>query len=475
MKVLLINPPAENTIIGNNPTIIDEERGHNPPLGLLYIAAYARMHTKHEIIIIDSQVEEISYEQLEKMIVEEKPNVVGITAMTFTLIDVIRTAKIVKNIDKNIKVVLGGPHVHVFPEETINMPEIDFLVLGEGEIPFAELLENIDHIEKLKSIKGLVFKDDGKIINTGIKGLIDDLDATPFPARDLTPYEKYDSLMAKRTPITTMFTSRGCPYRCTFCDRPHLGKKFRARSPKNVVDEIEECTKMGIYEFLIYDDTFTLNRKRVLEICDEIIRRKLDIGWDIRTRVDTVDEEMLRRLKEANCERIHYGVEAGTEKILKILKKGITLDQVREAFMLTKKIGISTLAYFMIGSPTETREDIIKTINFAKELDPDFVHITILTPFPATELYKKGLSEGIIDKDFWREFAKDPTDDFQPEYWEENLSREELIELLNHAYKSFYVRPGYIFRELTKVRSLAEFKRKMRAGLKVLGLEEKQL
>jgi radical SAM superfamily enzyme YgiQ (UPF0313 family) len=204
-----------------------------------------------------------------------------------------------------------------------------------------------------------------------------------------------------------------------------------------------------------------------LDICDEIINKKLDIGWDIRVRVDSVDEEMLKKLKQAGCERIHYGVEAGTEKILKVLRKGITLEQAEYAFKLTKKIGISTLAYFMIGSPTETKDDILQTIEFAKRLNPDFVHITITTPFPATYIYKKALEEKIIKKDFWREFAINPDEKFQPEYFEENLTSDELLELIDYAYKSFYTRPIYILRELLQVKSFTEFKRKVKAGLKV--------
>jgi radical SAM superfamily enzyme YgiQ (UPF0313 family) len=373
-------------------------------------------------------------------------------------------------VDGDIRVVLGGPHVHLYPDETINIPGVDYLVLGEGEVAFAQLIESLDNTDRLEEITGLVFKKNGNVANTGVREMIDNLDEIPFPARHLTPYWRYSSLLAKRVPITTMFTSRGCPYRCAFCDRPHLGKKFRARTAENVVDEMEECVNMGIHEFLVYDDTFTIEQQRVFDICDEIIRRKLDIGWDIRTRVDTVTRDMLKRLREANCERIHYGVEAGTDRILKVLRKGVTLEQARNAFKVTKEVGISTLAYFMIGSPTETREEMLQTIEFAQELDPDFVHITILTPFPATAIYRKGLEDGLFKSDFWREFAANPTSDFEPEYWEENLSREELLELVAYAYKSFYTRPRYIIKELAQVRSLNEFMRKVKAGLKVLRL-----
>ncbi len=469
MKILLINPPAENTLKGNNPSIIDEERGYNPPLGLLYLAGYLEKHTSHQVEVIDTQVEEIGYEGLAAKIRQIKPDVVGITAMTFTLLDVLKIANLAKDISSEIKVVLGGPHVYIYPSETISLPQVDFLVLGEGEVTFVELVDNIHLVEKLKEIPGLVFKSDGQIINTGLRNFISNLDELPFPARHLVPYTKYSSLIAKRKPITTMITSRGCPYKCTFCSRPHLGKRFRAHSAKYVVGEMEECTKLGINEFLVYDDTFSVDRQRVLDICHEILAKKLDIGWDIRTRVDTIDEEMLKRLKQAHCERIHYGVEAGTEKILKVLSKGITLDQVKAAFQMTKKAGISTLAYFMIGSPTETKEDILQTIKFAKELNPDFVHITITTPFPATAIYKRGLEQGIIKNDYWQQFAQNPTPDFQPHYWQENLTQTELLELIDYTYKGFYTRPTYIIKELLKVRSFGEFKRKMKAGLKVAG------
>lgn len=470
MKVLLIYPPAENMITTNVPSFVDEETGFYPPLGLMYVAAYAERNTEHKIEILDTQVERMNYAMIEREIGRRKPDIVGIQAMTFTLIDVILTAKIIKRVDEEIMIVLGGPHVNIYPNETISIPEIDYIVLGEGEVPFTELIQNMENTQKLKKIRGLVFKEGEKIVNTGSRELIDDLDIIPFPARHLTSYKKYYSLLAKRSPVTTMMTSRGCPYKCLFCDRPHLGKKFRARSAGNVVDEMEECVDMGIKEFFLYDDTFTINRQRVLDICDEIVNRGLDVGVDIRTRVDNVNKELLEKLREAGCERIHYGVESGNPEILKVLRKGITIEQARKAFKMTKEVGIKTLAYFMIGSPRETKSQILETIEFAKKLNPDYVHFSVTTPYPATPLYYMGLKEGQLKNDCWKEFAKNPTKDFVPELWEENLSREELIELLKYAYKSFYTRPRYIIKEMLEVRSLEEFKRKAKAGLKVFKL-----
>ena len=470
MKVLLINPPSALEVIGNIPSIVEEERGYNPPLGILYIAAYMETQGRHSVEVIDAQVEELTSEHLKERVRQSSPDVVGITAMTFSILDVLETIRVVKAVVPESKIVIGGPHAHLFPIETLNLPGVDFVVMGEGEYVFSELVDHIDQPEKLRTIHGLAFSYQGQIINTGRTAMIEDLDSIPFPARHLVPYQKYSSVIAKRTPITTMFTSRGCPFQCAFCDRPHLGKRFRAHSPKYVVDEMEACTHLGIYEFLIYDDTFTVDKQRVMGICEEIQRRKLNIGWDVRARVDTVTPEMLKAMRAAGCERIHYGVEAGTEKILKVLNKRITVEQVRQAFQWTKKVGMGTLAYFMIGAPTETREDILQTIQLSKDLDPDYVHISILTPYPGTRIYFDALEQGVFKTDFWQEFATNPTTDFEPRYWEEELTTAELVELSNYAYKSFYLRPRYALKQLLQVRSVGEFGRKARAALKVVGL-----
>jgi len=471
MKILLINPPRYNEILGNNPSIIEEERGINPPLGLLYLAGYLEKFSKYDVTVIDSQIEKLDYSGLASRVNSIKPDIAGITAMTLTMIDVIETIKVVKKINKEIRIVLGGPHVHLFPEETIRLKNIDYLVLGEGEKILKELLDRIDDKSELRKVPGLVFKDKENVINTGIPPTIKNLDEIPFPARDMVPYKKYNSLLTKGDIATTMMTSRGCPFKCSFCDRPHLGKVFRARSVNNVVDELEECVKLGIYDFLFYDDTFTLDKKRVVEICEKIIERKLDIAWDIRTRVDFVDGEVLKYLKKAGCQGIHYGIEAGTERILKILNKGITINQAKHIFDLTRKYKIPILAYFMIGNPTETIDEIYTTFKVMKELKPDYAHITIFTPFPGTKSYVNGIKNGVIRKDYWQEFAENPTPDFVPPLGNEYFDRAALDHLLIEGYHEFYLRPSYMFKRLVGIRNINELKKKAKAGIKVLRMK----
>jgi len=473
MRVLLLNPTARFEVLGSNPAALEDSRGHSPPLGLLHLAGYLERHTDHEVAILDTQAEELGFDEIAARVRAARPDVVGVTAMTQTLIDVVRATEIARAAAPAAKIVIGGPHAHLFPEETAALPDVDFTVLGEGEQVFAQLLERIDDPRALERTPGLVFTRGEELIDTGRPGLIEDLDALPFPARHLTDVTRYDSVLAPRHPVTTMFTSRGCPHVCSFCDRPHLGKRFRARSAKNVVDEMQECVALGVSEFLIYDDTFTIRRQRVIDICNEILTRGLDVGFDVRARVDTVDREMLRLMARAGCRGLHYGVESGTEKILEVLRKKIDLETARQVFAETRRAGMQALAYFMIGCPGETVDDIRETFRVARELDPDYLHLTILTPFPGTEIYRTGLESGVIERDVWREFAANPHLGFVPPHWSESFTLEQLDELLLEGYRGFYRRPSYLLRRVAQVRSLDELIRKARAGLRILTMRSK--
>lgn len=462
-------------IRADNPEFMDEERGANPPLGILYLAAVARRQDGWKVEVIDCVGEGLTYEMLRMRIRAADADIIGITVLTFTVFDVIETLRIAREESPHAQIILGGPHAHIYPEETLGWKGVDIVAMGEGETVLPGIMAVFPDREAMKFIKGLVFRDiKGNVVNTGKPEFIANMDELPFPARDLTDVSLYSSVISRNNPISTMITSRGCPFGCRYCDRPHLGKRFRSHSADYVIQEMQECAALGIGEVFIYDDTFTINRKRVLEICKGKIAKGLDLTFDIRARVDSVDLEMLEALKAAGCERIHYGVEAGTEKIQKVLGKGITLSQAKRAIKMTKKVGIKTLAYFMIGSPTETREDILESMRFAAELDPDFLSITILTPFPETDIYFQALKEGVISRDYFKEFARKPTREFRVKYWEDNLTREDLFEEMEKAYRNFYGRPGYILREVFQVRSANEFLKKARMGLKVLGITGRQ-
>jgi anaerobic magnesium-protoporphyrin IX monomethyl ester cyclase len=455
-KILLINPPTWDMIRTNVPGMQQKQVGFVPPLGLLYIASYLRAFTQHKVYFLDCEAEELSYRQIGARIREAMPDILGITALSFNYLTALNVARIAKTISHNIKVVMGGPHPSIYPKETLLSPYVDYVIVGEGEKTFPELISRIGDGEYL--LKGFLTQEPH----------IGDLDSLPFPARELLNLDLYSSVLSThRKPFTSIITSRGCPYKCTFCDRPQIWKGIRLRSAENVINEIEECLNLGIAEFHFYDDTFAIDKKRILAICEGINNRDLRIYWHARTRVDTMDDELLRAMKDAGCQSIHYGIESSTPRILTLLKKNISLKKAEEIIRKTKSMGIQTLTYFILGNPTETREEIEYTINYAIKLKPDLAHFSILIPFPATEIYNNGLRDGVITNDYWRKFAASPDKNFRPPILPGTISEKELIALHRTAYRKFYFRLSYIFQLFKSVRTLGGFLRLVRGALRL--------
>ena len=448
MKILLINPPPQE--VAQKDIIV-------PPLGIAYIAAILE-NEGFSVEILDAYALQLTWNEFEEIIKRKRPNIVGITGMTPVIDRAFKAADICKKYTDYV--ILGGPHASSQVESVLTQcSSIDFAVYGEGEFTFLELVRKLEEDNcNFENINGLVYKDNGKIHITKPRELIRDLDALPYPARHLLPNKMYKYPLAKHKRITTMITSRGCPYSCIFCDKSVFGKKYRERSAVNVVDEMEEIvTKFKIRSIIIYDDLFTLNKKRVIEICKEIINRRLDIDWKCEGRVDLVDKEMLKWMKKAGCSLIAYGVESGTQKCLDFLNKKTTVQQARDAFMATKDVGIKTLAYIILGIPVETWEDACKSIEFVKEIDADYVQFSILSPFPGTKLWDMA-----IEKGWYRELkgVQNPHDaDLKrPVTISENWNEQKLQDIIKLAHKEFYLRKKYIIKRLLSVRSLNELR-----------------
>lgn len=467
MKTLLVNPPTPNIVRAALPPVVEDESGVFPPLGLLYIAAYAEQVDGCTVQVLDCQAEGIGHEDLPRAIGNNAPDVVGIQAMTFTIIDATLVAKAVRRAAPNAFIVFGGPHPTIYPKESAQIPEVDAVIPGEGEYTFPALLRALQAGDDPERVPGVVTKH--TLDRPASYKHIEELDELLMPARHLVDSRKYNSPLVANERVTTMMTSRGCPYTCVFCDRPQMGKRFRFRSAKSVVEEMRYCAEdLGIGEILFYDDTFTVNRERVIEICDLLAEEKWGISWDIRARIETMTPEMIEKLREVGCHRIHYGVESGSPRIQKRLKKNLDIDRVHEVFSQTKKAGIETLGYFMIGCPDEERDDIQKTMDLMLSLPMDYVHIAVFTPYPATAVYHEALAEGVYEKDYWREFALDPQPEFTPRYWNECFEDEELLDIMLDAYRKFYSRPLYIVQRLFKVRSFSELARKAKLGVGLL-------
>ena len=461
---------------------IQEGLGYLPSLGLLYLGTYLQEHTPHRVDLLDAYVECMSFDDVEGYIRRTQPDAVGVGAMTFTLIDAIDAARVVKRVDPSIPVILGGPHTALFPRESIDLPPVDYVVMGEGEVPLARLL---DRLEEKGRLRGADWRGedglptDGQCITDDIPAVIEkrstvqkhryffpDLDTLPLPRRELGPYEKYATVVSRRPPTTIMVSSRGCPYGCSFCYTAG-GKKYRERKPADVVAEMKTCVALGIHEFLFFDETFTINKARISAICDEIIEAGLDVTWDARARVDCVDASLLQHMRRAGCGRVQYGIESGTQRVMDILNKGTTLQQARDAIRWTHAAGISTYADFMIGAPGETRDEIEETLRFADSLKLDYVHFSVTMPLPSTPLHRIAVRDGIISEDTWRAFAADPRPDFQVPYWTEVFTREELDALVQSCIKRTYLHPAYLLRSIGNVRSFGELVRKARAGVKL--------
>jgi len=455
MKICLINVPNTYELVGNDPVIIKDQQGLYPPLGILYIAACMQAEG-YEVKVIDAQVDDLSHAEVAEQVRMFNPGMVGITAMTFTLVDCKKVIQEIRKVCRTL-IVIGGPHTAIYPEECFEPDGLnaDYVVVGEGEKTLVRLAQDIE----MGRAKDRIYRQ---------LTFIEDLNELPFPARELTPISKYYSVLSEDTPTTTAFSSRGCPFSCSYCDRPALGKGFRAMDATRVSDELEWCVKHGIKEVFFYDDTFSVSMKRVNEICNQIKIRKIKIKWDVRTRVNVVNEDLLRNMKEAGCERIHFGVETGNPRVVKELQKGTSIKQVEQAFELCKKYKIKTLAYFMMGNPTETMDDVIDTLNVSRRIKPDFMQMTILSPFPATQIYLRALQEGVIEGDPWRDYARRINDDFRPPLWDSIYTRTELEKHLRWFYGKFYLQPSFVVDRIKEVRNFGQFKRYASAGVSLL-------
>lgn len=448
MKVLLIVPPNSQLERYGNFSDIGTLY---PPLGLAYVAAVAEKEA--EVKVLDSEAMNYTFKDIERLAKRFAPDVVGMQVYCTTLNRCYKVAQIIKDINKDIKVVLGGAQATLEPKKTISDKNVDFCVYGEGEITFGNLLKALKGRQNLKNLKGIVWKNKGKIIINKPQELIKDLDSLPLPARHLFPMNKYHSsanLRGERT--LNIVTSRGCPYMCSYCAGSLIfGKTHRYHGTNRVMQELKEIKeKYGADDIQFFDETFTANRRRVIELCNKMIENKLNLEWSCFTRVNLVDKELLTIMKRAGAYQIFYGLESGVQRLLNLIRKGITLEQSRKAMKITHEVGIETWVSFMMGLPSETREESEQTINFAIEVDPTFVQFPIATPFPGTELYNQCKKYGkILTKNFDEYTTWDKV-----VFVSNGRTVEDIKSIVKEAYRRFYLRPSYMFKRARSVLKL---------------------
>jgi len=446
LKTLLINPKHSNMRIATR-------RVSTFPLSLGYIAAV--IEQLHAVKILDDYLENLNRVQLKKRISLINPEIVGITSDSFSFSSAVEVANIVKEIDKNIITVIGGPHANVFPDAPLKHDSIDISVYGEGELTVMELWNKIEKGESLKDVKGIGYKNNGKININQPRELIKNLDELPFPARHLFPMERYErkdkEALGNVRPIDWINSSRGCHFNCTFCDNREIFGNYRFRSPENVVDEIElSMAEYGTKGIFFRESTFTINKKRVLGTCKEIKKRGLDISWFCGSRIDTIDKEMLKSMKDGGCETIYYGIESGTQEILDYIHKGITISQIKDIVKLSKNCGMKVGGSFMIGIPGETIDQMHKTINFVCELRPylDFAWFAAYLGIPKSQLYLYAKDNNFIDEDFGNGVFTVKTNEFD---------RASMEKLMRYAGKKFERTPSRMFKRLVGAIKGGEF------------------
>ena len=466
MKVLLINPNYRNVYSYGNAKNLTPIF---PPMGLAYIAAVLRENNV-EVKILEANADDLTYDQLKEEINNYKSDYIGITATTCLIEEANNIAKLCP---ENATVIVGGIHASSIPIETLrDFLDIDILCIGEGEYTLLDIIRGKD----LSKIEGIAYRKENKIIKNPSRPLINDLDKLPFPAKDLLPMHKYFSAGSRKKKIDYILSSRGCPFSCIFCS-DHLvhGKKFRARSPENVISEIELLISRGVEEFDFIDDNFTLLPERASKICDLMIEKGLNkkLIWRCSNgiRIDKIDMELLKKMKEAGCYMVSLGIESGNDEILKNMKKGITTSQVRKAVALCKEAGIETRGLFMFGNLGETKETMMDTIRFSKELDLDTATFHITLPFPNTEYFNIIKKEGGIVSAKWRDYIAYGNVTFKYKGLD---NPKLLIGLQKKAYRSFYLRPKIIIKNLKQISSFSNMKDLAKKGISIIKLAFKK-
>jgi radical SAM superfamily enzyme YgiQ (UPF0313 family) len=363
-------------------------------LGLAFLAG-ALEAAGVKVKILDLVVYPYSRQILESLLKKFKPQMVGITAVTMTFDNAIKVVKDVKRFDPQILTVMGGPHVTFCAQDTLKeYSELDVIILGEGEKTIVELAQAADHKHPWSNVKGIAFRRGAEICKTTARDLVQDLDTLPAPARHLLALGRYKAL---GMPIS-MTTSRGCPFKCIFCvGRKMVGAKVRYRNAVSVVDELEYLSTLNFNQINIADDLFTANKKHCQSVCNEILKRGLQIKWTSFARVDTVSEELLIHMKAAGCTALSFGIESDNSNILKTIKKGITLQQVVKAVKACNRAGVIPHASFILGLPGETPQTIKETMDFGEQLKKSGLSygFHLLAPFPGTEVREQSRAYGI--------------------------------------------------------------------------------
>lgn len=448
-KILLLNPSVKGSLY------------KTPCLGIAYIGASLKKEG-HDVTLIDGSLFDVDTKRINSLITRLRPDCIGMTGFTLQYPAIRKIFPIIKQLNPQIITVFGGQHASALTEYVMKeTPEIDFTIKGEGEIAFPALVKALNNGDKdLSKIEGLAYRENGKVV-INPPSLLTDLDDLEYPWQVVNPLDYARGMghgfMAKRRPVAPVISSRGCPYKCAFCGGSVvLGRKLRLRNPKRFVDEIEYLVeKFSVKEIHIVDDNFTFYNEHATQVCEEILKRRLNISWALPNgiRADSVDYPLLRLMRKAGCYYMALGIEFGSERMLKITHKQLSLDAVRKTALMAQQLGYITHGFFMMGHPQEYKADTLATIEVARKMPLDRISITFMVPLPGSEVFEYYLQKGYLDIENvdWETFAG-------PQYIPrtEFLTYRELLSLLRSAYTQFYLNPWRVLNYLFKLRSLSQ-------------------
>ncbi len=444
--VILIRPPTQ---MGRLHAIVSAQH----PINILYVAASLR-ENGYEPVLFDYEVEPWEPAKLLAEIDRLNPLFVGVSCMTPLIVSGNDICGVVKEAFGHVPTVVAGAHPTALPRQTLeDFPSFDIVLFGEGEFTTLELCQRLAEGRDLAGVQGVAYRAGREIVVNPERPLHKGLDEIPFPARDMLRMELYPGASKSGLPAgvnrsTQVFTSRGCPFLCTFCAIPIAhNHKVRFRSAESVRRELSECQeRWGFPHVTLHDDTFTISERRVKEVSEAV--GAAGVSWDCDTRVDTVTREMLFSMAANGCVRIAFGVEAGSERILKLIKKDVTLSQIKNAFAWAKEAGLQTSGYFIVGShPDETPEEVEATARLIRDLAPDFAHIAVGVPYPGTELEHEMLKSGLIFDRSWERYMEHDT---IPGWRTKHYSAEGLVAVQKRLIKDYFYRPAYVWSRLKK-------------------------
>lgn len=452
LKLFFIAPPGSLLLDYGKLASVATEL---PWLGMAYAAAATRA-AGHNVCLKDYQAAREGFEKVEQDIREINPDVILMANFITNTERCLKIAGIAKSVNPKIKVILGGPQPTIFPEQSISHDLVDAITFREAEISLCRLLQVIMEPKSAwKDVPGIVYKDNGEYVKTLDQPLIDDMDSIPMPALDLYPMDKYfPAIYIHGKRVGNYVTSRGCPYECTYCEaKMTFGRTFRFHSTDRVIADVRHMThEFGFDSYQFYDDIFTTNRKRVIDLCEGFLRENLKIKWMCWTRTNLVDPELMKLMKRAGCYMIFFGCESGNQEMLNRIKKGLTVEQNYKGIKIVKDSGLKTFSSFMIGLPGETKAQIMDTIDFTKKSGLDYASIFLMEPYPGTEIYADAEANGTFVAD--EKYPNQMLTNFNEVWVPNGFTRAELVDLQNRAMSEFYLTPRFVLNWMKEWRHL---------------------